>query len=329
MSKITKLFLGLLISLAVFYGCENSLIDESFSNDIDLLLLSKGLTKDDVIDITSRVSSGNAISREAKCINHCGRFKFSLVKIGGRVNHFGYDITQTPPMPIPFKQNVSGVSIWISEYPVTKYFGLETDETGFWKAWILKRRGVDIGLSFIYEKEGWITTKSNVITITDEDNLDIAIQFIDPLYYNLGVKPMVEGMLLELTGQTIPLMNAIVATVGKSWASMHDVRLPHGDPGAIATINGEYYLPGIIGPVYFNDQVQPDPELVCTSVDGGVAFINQPLGTYMLSALKPDVAYEIVTFEVSQEDINNGVVLYIASPPDSIQGDNDSEPGQW
>ena len=30
---------------------------------------------------------------------------------------------------------------------------------------------------------------------------------------------------------------------------------------------------------------------------------------------------------MTEADVENGVVLYIASPPDSVQGDNDSAPG--
>ena len=40
--------------------------------------------------------------------------------------------------------------------------------------------------------------------------------------------------------------NAMVVTVGKSWASMHDDRLPHGDPGAtmkIAPASANYIGP--------------------------------------------------------------------------------------
>jgi hypothetical protein len=186
----------------------------------------------------------------------------------------------------------------------------------------LKFQGVDVGFSFMYEKEGWITTKSNLITITDEDNLDIGIQFIDPLYYSIGVKPQIEAML------GMPLNSAMVVTVGKSWASLHDQRLPHGDPGAVTLINEQYVLPDVMGPIYFDETATPNPAFTSTSVDGGVAYLNQPLGEYNLTAMKQGVSYKTVTFRVTQEDQANGVVIYVASPPDSIEGNNDSGPGE-
>jgi hypothetical protein len=123
--------------------------------------------------------------------------------------------------------------------------------------------------SLVYEKEGWITTKSNKILVTDEDNLDLAIQYIDPRYYSLAMKPAVETMIGS------DLINAMVVTVGKSWASMHDDRLPHGDPGEITVMDPVVQA---IGPVYFNEQVQPDPTWPSTLVDGGVTWINVPPG---------------------------------------------------
>jgi len=71
------------------------------------------------------------------------------------------------------------------------------------------------------------------------------------------------------------LINAMVVTVGKSWASMHDDRLPHADPGAITVMDPVVQA---IGPAYFNEQVQPDPTWPSTSVDGGVTWINVPPG---------------------------------------------------
>jgi hypothetical protein len=50
--------------------------------------------------------------------------------------------------------------------------------------------------------------------------------------------------------------------------------------------------------------------------------------TYYVSAQKPGVAYETVKFRVTGTDRDNGVALYIASPPDSVQGDNESGPGE-
>jgi len=90
------------------------------------------------------------------------------------------------------------------------------------------------------------------------------------------MKPWVEAVFLG----GAPFRNAMVVTVGKSWASMHDGRLPHGDPDArtIATpVAG-------VGPIYFNEDVFPDPTQLLTSLDGGVAWLNLPDNTYHVTA---------------------------------------------
>jgi hypothetical protein len=106
---------------------------------------------------------------------------------------------------------------------------------------------------------------------------------------------------------------------------MHDGRLPHGDPGALASAT-----PALgIGPIYFNRQVIPDPTQTSTSVDGGVAWLNMPVGhIYEVTAEKEGVSYKTARFNVDAADATHGVELYIASPPHSVEGDNDSPPGQ-
>jgi hypothetical protein len=120
----------------------------------------------------------------------------------------------------------------------------------------------------------------------------------------------------------------MVVTVGKSWGSMHDDRLPHGDPGATVSILSPP-TDDFIGPVYFNKDVIPDLNQLDVSVDGGVVWLNMPRNnTYQVTANKPGVNYPTVKFNVTDADVEVGVVLYIASPPDSLEGDNDSPPGE-
>jgi hypothetical protein len=248
------------------------------------------------------------------------KYGCTIVKLSGKLNHFGYDVINGGY--IDYHATVPDASVWISEYPFTRNLNFQSDETGWWTIFVVKPKKVDLGFSFVYEKEGWVTTKSNVIPVTNEDNVDIAIQFIDPFYYFLALKPAVETMI----GGTIT--NAMVVTVGKSWASMHSDLLPHGDPGAIVTSEPILLYPDTIGPIYFNEAVQPDPTYPYTSVDGGVTWINVPLDTYYITAYKSGVNYETVEFNLTEQDVEAGVVLYIASPPDSVQGDNDSAPGE-
>lgn len=242
-----------------------------------------------------------------------------IVKLSGKTNHFGIDITTGKY--IDYWATVPDVKVWIAEYPFTKDLKIQTDATGWWTMYVIKYQGVDLEFSFVYEKAGWITTKTNAITITDLDDTDMAIQYIDPAYFEYAMKPFVENYFLG-GGD---FLNAMVVTVGKSWASMHDGRLPHGDPDAAAMAS-----PALgVGPIYFNKNVQPDPTQALTSVDGGVTWLNMPLGnTYYATASKVGITYPTVKFKIDAADVANGVQLYIASPPDSLEGSNDSGPGE-
>ena len=242
----------------------------------------------------------------------------TVVKLSGKTNHFGRNVLTGGY--IDYWATVPGVRVWFAEHPETRDLDIQTDATGWWTMYVIKHAGVDLELSLIYEKDGWITTKSNVLTIGDVDDTDLAIQYIDPLYYQAMMKPYVEGVFLG--GK--PIENAMVVTVGKSWSSMHDGRLPHGDPGALAIASPAKG----VGPIYFNRQVIPDPTQVLTSVDGGVTWLNVPHGTYQVTASKAGVIYPTVKFRIDEADHAHGVELYIASPPDSLEGSNDSGPGQ-
>jgi len=250
----------------------------------------------------------------------------SLVKLRGKTNHFGIDIQQSPPEYIDYHATVPDTRVWIAEYPDTRELDLRTDETGWWTLYVVKDTGIDLEFSFVYEKEDWVTTKTNVNRIADRDDLDFAIQYIDPYYYQYAMLPFVEGMMRSNGYPNFFFENAMVVTVGKSWASMHDDRLPHGDPGATVTVS-----PGsdaYIGPIYFNESVIPDLAQPDVSVDGGVTWLNMPRNqTYSVTAEKEGVNYDTVRFRITDDDVGYGVPLYLASPPDSVEGDNDSPPG--
>ncbi|MCB1691087.1 MAG: hypothetical protein KDI33_21515 [Halioglobus sp.] len=248
----------------------------------------------------------------------------TIVKLRGKTNHFGRD---RDLKYIDYHATVPDTKVWVAEYPYTRDLDIKTDETGWWTMYIVKDTGVDLEFSFVFEKEDWITTKTNINTIGDEDDLDFAIQYIDPYFYEFAMLPLVESMMRSNGYPNFFFENAMVVTVGKSWASMHDDRLPHGDPGGTVSVtpaSGDY-----IGPVYFNKDVIPDVNQLDVSVDGGVVWLNMPQeGTYSVTAHKPGVNYPTVKFTFTEADRDAGVQLYIASPPDSLEGDNDSPPGE-
>ena len=241
------------------------------------------------------------------------------VKLRGKINHAGMPSVQD------YHDVVSGVHVWLAEYPFSKQLQVTSDEKGWWTMHVLKQKGSELKVSFVYAKTGWVTTKSNLLTVRDNDDTDLAIQYIDPLYFGLLIKPAIELMMKDLLppGADATLKNAVVVTVGKKWASIHDDRLPHGDPGA--TVNA---IPGTIGPLYFDESVKPNPAYKATSVDGGVAWLNVPKGTHVIKTHKTGVKYCDVEFAITDADADDKVILYIASPPDSVQGSNESPPGK-
>lgn len=258
-----------------------------------------------VLDITGAAEDGPA-----------GDDRIIEVLLEGKINHFGYP---------DFSATVPGVHVHVAGYPESAAAGVYSGDDGWWAMKVRKYAGRKAGFSFVYEKEGWITTKSNVIEIGDRDNTDIAIQFVDPGLFKEGLKPLTEMIATALagTGRRVEMRNAVVATVGKSWASMHDDRLPHGDPGAIVN-----KIRGAIGPVYFDRDVKPNIAQKKISVDGGVAWVNAPPGVHTVTARKKGVEYSKVKFVIDEDDARCGIMLYIASPPDSIQGTNESAPGK-
>lgn len=308
----------LTLILAMLFTCSLLLATSAFA--ADNVLVMTDIRTDKIYSQLAKLDLEDEEDLE-KGKEFIDKWDFTIVKLSGKLNHFGYDIFTGKP--IDYHASVPGVSVWISEYPFTRNMNFQSDETGWWTIFVVKSKKTDLEFSFVYEKLGWATTKCNVITVTNEDNVDIAIQYIDPFYYYLALKPAVEAMI------GTPIINAMVVTVGKSWASMHSDLLPHGDPGATVSSVPILTYPETIGPIYFNEAVQPDPTYPYTSVDGGVTWINVPLNTYYVTAHKDGVNYETVEFRLTEQDVENGVELYIASPPDSVQGDNDSPPGEW
>lgn len=252
----------------------------------------------------------------------------TIVKLSGKASHVGVDISQSPPEYIDYHATVPHTRVWIAEHPETRDLNLRTDETGWWTIYVVKDTAVDLELSFVYEKEDWATTKTNVHTISDQDDTDFGIQLIDGDYYQYSMLPFIEAMMRSNGYPNFFFETALVVTVGKSWASLHDDRLPHGDPGAIATLRPE--SAGLIGPVYFNKSVIPDLAQPDVSVDGGVAWLNPPpSGLHYVTAMKEGVNYPTIKFDITEADKQHGVQLYIASPPDSLEGDNDSPRGEY
>jgi hypothetical protein len=245
---------------------------------------------------------------------------------------------KTPPAPKPLT-GIQGVKVWFAEYPFTKLLNITTDNDGLWKVFVIKKRGSKMQLSFVYEKdyytpeterlvvpqglpENWskVTVKSNIHTIESENITDCALQMPDEIFL-FYAKSGLENGISRLIGSPYTINNLTVATVGKSWASIYNEVLPHGDPGCTVVLEPAP-LP-VQGPVYFDEKVTPNPLVRSTSVDGGVLFNNLTPGAYSMTAQKAPYSYDKIMFNIEQS-----INLYIASPPHAIQGTNSSGPGE-
>ena len=63
-------------------------------------------------------------------------------------------------------------------------------------------------------------------------------------------------------------------------------RTPHGVEGATSSES-----PALDGPVYFNENVIPDPSKTETSEDGGIVWTEVPTGTYRIETSSPDTRF--------------------------------------
>lgn len=106
-----------------------------------------------------------------------------------------------------------------------------------------------------------------------------------------------------------PTRCQVVTTVTRVGKSLYDEGA-HGEAGATVTMDPP--LAGE-GPIYFNSSVLPQRGLTETSDDGGVVFLQVPVGVYTLTATKPGVTFRPVTITCRAGFLVN------ASPPWGLQ----------
>jgi len=158
--------------------------------------------------------------------------------------------------------------------------------------------------TFVFEAMGYPMTSTKTFTLptTGEAVERVTFQVPDDATYDL----------LATVVNVVPDPNTcqIASTVTRVGKSIYDEGA-HGE--AAATVAIDPPLPAEHGPIYFNAQVIPQLDLVETSEDGGVLFVNVPAGSYTITASKPGV--EFVAVEIACE----GGTLVNASPPYGLQ----------
>ena len=157
--------------------------------------------------------------------------------------------------------------------------------------------------TFVIEAEGFPPARTKTFTIPDSGALErVTFQVPDDALY--------DALAALLMIDVDPATCQIVSTVTRVGKSLYDEGA-HGEAGATVTL--EPAIPSEHGPVYFGEDVVPDPSLTETTEDGGVLFTNVPVGTYVMRAHEDGVAFEDVTMKCEAG------VLVNASPPYGLQ----------
>ncbi|MCA9682913.1 MAG: carboxypeptidase regulatory-like domain-containing protein [Myxococcales bacterium] len=157
--------------------------------------------------------------------------------------------------------------------------------------------------TFRFEKDGNPVVHTKTFTLPAEGVVE-RVSFQVPDDSTFAALAQIVGIVPD------PGACQIASTVTRVGKSVYD-QGAHGEAGATVTI--EPALPVEQGPIYFNDAVIPQKDLVETSTDGGVLYTNVPPGTYTLTAHKSGVEFESVTVRCEAG------VLVNPSPPYGLQ----------
>ena len=133
--------------------------------------------------------------------------------------------------------------------------------------------GIPVGseATFVMEHPNYPLTYTKTHTIPDRDIDDLTFQVP-----NNGLYSVIE-IQLQITSdpdkcQMVSTFTRFGKTIGDDGA--------HGEPGAVLTVEPENAAE--YGPMYFNDDVLPDPTRSYSSLDGGVLLLNVEPGDYTL-----------------------------------------------
>jgi hypothetical protein len=175
-----------------------------------------------------------------------------------------------------------------------------TDSAGHW---VFPDLPAGAQATFVFEKPGYPRLYTKTFTLPDSGVVErVTFQVPDDATYSalatiVGIEPD-------------PTTCQIASTVTRVGKSIYDEGA-HGEAGATVAIDPA--LPAEHGPVYFNAQVIPDPDLTETSEDGGILYTNVPPGTYTIRASKEGVTFEEVVITCEPD------VLVNPSPPHGLQ----------
>ena len=140
--------------------------------------------------------------------------------------------------------------------------------------------GLPVGsqATLVLEHENHPLTYSKTHTVPDTDLDDLTFQVPTNFLFGLIEDGLVEGGVVEGVDPLKCQMVSTFTRVGKTIGSPGH----HGEPGAIVSVAPANDSEA--GPIYFGDNVIPDPSRTYSSLDGGVLLLNVDPGEYTLSA---------------------------------------------
>jgi hypothetical protein len=200
------------------------------------------------------------------------------------------------PPGFPGFGRIEGATISVLEMPGV---ATTTGEDGFF---LFEGLPAGADATFVLEADGFPVANTRTFRLPDHDLGRVTFQV--PTLELLAGLGGIAGVELD------PERCQIASTVTVVGKSLYDPG-PHGEAGAIVTI--EPALDARQGPIYFDEDVLPDPSLTESSGDGGVAFVNVDPGEYTLTATKEGLEIESVRLNCRPG------VLANASPPYGLQ----------
>jgi len=163
-------------------------------------------------------------------------------------------------------------------------------------------------VTLIFSKWDYMTTQIGTVTVPEQGlegiQQELTVQAPDPLTYEL--------LLAIIPGSLDSCCCAVVTTISAANKTLYDD--PQGEANSTAILTPS--PPGQT-PFYFGillGKTNPFQQgLNVTSEDGGVVFMNVPVGDYMLGAQKAGVVFDDPAYSVIK--CRGGASLINASPP--------------
>ncbi len=145
--------------------------------------------------------------------------------------------------------------------------------------------GLEVGaqVTLVVEHPDFMTTQTATIVVGPNGVRPFAIQAVPT-----GLFTALSGLVPEPV--ELDQYCVIASTVARFGGSLY-VYLRQGLPGAEVSLEPAAGN----GPIYFNENVLPDPAQTSTSSDGGVLFYRVPPGDYVMAASHPEAVFNEVS----------------------------------